>query len=681
MSLFKRDDQPRERSAADRERARQEREARRAAREGRPIPEHLDEPLDIAEPPPPGEPVSYDEPVPVYEEPMAEEPPGEALDPEEGQTLHEASVPEPVVEPVADVVEEPEPAAIEPAPEPVIEEPEPVAAEPELEPEPPVEGQSLHEGSDPGPPLHEGSDPGPVVEPEPEPVAEDPEPEPFLSQHTQAFDPFADDEPAPVPRPEGIDQPTQGFEPLEPAPDAKASADQPTQAFDAFAAEPSPAPAPEPAPERKEWPVIPPKPADPDPTSAAPARPRFDDDDERPAPLRRVSGQARSLPPLPPAPGERKRRFGGGQGGGAGRPAPPRAPKTPNGNGGGHGKRGLVALLALFAVLAVAVWLLVSLFQPFAGGGGDPVTVQVPPNSSASQIADLLEREGVVSSAFFFKVRHRLGGGDLKAGTYRLAEGMAYGDAIDRLEAGPPPPKTVRVTIPEGRARREIAPVVEDAGVPGSYLGASERQEGFNPRRFGAPRNLASLEGFLFPATYELKPGAKAEELVSKQLDAFRENIGQVDLAKAKRRNLTTYDVLIIASMVEREAMIAKERPVIAGVIYNRLRTGMPLGIDATIRYATRNWTSPLRQSELNLDSPYNTRRRTGLPPTPIGNPGLDSIKAAANPTDTDFLFYVVKPNTCGEHAFSETDAEFQRDVEAYNDAREKAGGNSPTTC
>jgi cell division protein YceG involved in septum cleavage len=107
----------------------------------------------------------------------------------------------------------------------------------------------------------------------------------------------------------------------------------------------------------------------------------------------------------------------------------------------------------------------------------------------------------------------------------------------------------------------------------------------------------------------------------------------------------------------------------------------MPLGIDATIRFVTRNWSSPLKQSELDIDSGYNTRKRTGLPPGPIGNPGIASIKAAANPANVDYLFYVVKPGTCGEHAFSETDAEFQRDVQRYNDARDEAGGKSPTTC
>jgi UPF0755 protein len=133
--------------------------------------------------------------------------------------------------------------------------------------------------------------------------------------------------------------------------------------------------------------------------------------------------------------------------------------------------------------------------------------------------------------------------------------------------------------------------------------------------------------------------------------------------------------------MVEREAGVAEDRPLIASVIYNRLRLGIPLGIDATIRFATGNWTEPLKQSELALTSPYNTRANAGLPPGPIGNPGLDSIEAAAHPAKTDYLFFVVKPCGEGEHAFAETDAEFQRYVDEYNAERAAQGGQSPTEC
>jgi UPF0755 protein len=337
----------------------------------------------------------------------------------------------------------------------------------------------------------------------------------------------------------------------------------------------------------------------------------------------------------------------------------------------------VLAVLVLL-ILAALVWFLATLFQPFAGDGGQAVTVRIPPNSTVSDIGSLLERQGVVSRSAFFTLRARLSGDELKAGTYTLKKDMSYGAALAALAGGPATPKTIKVTIPEGRSRREEAPLIQQAGIRGSYLTASERRKGFNARKYGAPRRVRSLEGFLFPATYELKPSATAGQLVDQQLAAFKRTIKTVSMSRARRKNLTTYDVLIIASMVEREAQLPKERPIIAAVIYNRLKQGMPLGIDATIRYATRNWTRPLKQSELAIASPYNTRKRTGLPPTPIGSPGLSSIKAAANPAKVDYLFYVVKPNGNGAHNFSSTDAQFQRDVAAYNRERAKRGGKSP---
>jgi uncharacterized YceG family protein len=152
-------------------------------------------------------------------------------------------------------------------------------------------------------------------------------------------------------------------------------------------------------------------------------------------------------------------------------------------------------------------------------------------------------------------------------------------------------------------------------------------------------------------------------------------------MSYARRKNLTVYDVATIASMVERETRLARERPLVAAVIYNRLHARQPLGIDATIRFATGNWTRPLTNSDLALNSPYNTRRRAGLPPTPIGNPGLASLQAAAHPARVSYMYYVVKPGTCGEHAFSTTAAQFARDQARYNAARQAAGGNSPTRC
>jgi UPF0755 protein len=230
-----------------------------------------------------------------------------------------------------------------------------------------------------------------------------------------------------------------------------------------------------------------------------------------------------------------------------------------------------------------------------------------------------------------------------------------------------PPPvvlKTITVTIPEGYSRAQTARLAREEGLAGSYMKASQGHE-----------------GFLFPDTFELEKGAQAADLVQLQLQDFKRRIAAVDMRYARSKNLTTRDVVTIASMVEREAQLEKERPLIAAVIYNRLHEGMPLGIDATIRFATGNYEKPLTESELAVDSPYNTRLNAGLPPGPIGSPGLASIEAAAHPAKVDYLFYVVKPGACGEHSFSSTEAQFEADVARYNEAREAAGGESPDTC
>ena len=358
------------------------------------------------------------------------------------------------------------------------------------------------------------------------------------------------------------------------------------------------------------------------------------------------------------------------------------------GRGPGHrrttrGRRGpgrLIALGVLALILLGIGWFLVSLYQPFTGDGdGAPVRVTIPQGASLSQIADRLEQNGVIDDAGFFQLRARLGGhsGDLRPGSYELRKDMSFAAALDALQVGVPP-NVVQVSIPEGLSRKEIAPLT--GGLRGKYVRATRRARSLNPRDYGA-KGATSLEGFLFPATYELKKGQTVARLRDQQLAHFKSNFDKVDLSYAKRKNLSAYDVLIIASLVEREAMLAKERPIIASVIYNRLRDDIRLDIDATTRFAVGNWKRPLRESELQNQSPYNTRVHPGLPPGPIGNPGLASLKAAARPAKTGFIFYVVKPGTCGEHNFAKTDAEFQGYVNEYNRARDENGGKSPTTC
>jgi UPF0755 protein len=229
------------------------------------------------------------------------------------------------------------------------------------------------------------------------------------------------------------------------------------------------------------------------------------------------------------------------------------------------------------------------------------------------------------------------------------------------------PPKPFRIIFPEGFTRADMSARVN------SVAEIAERERGRTPRlnekaylaatageRFVAGFGRRPLEGFLFPATYQFTARTTSAQLVAAQLRAFRRNWRTINLAYAHSKNLTPYDVLIIASMVEKEAVAPDERPKIARVIYNRLHARMALGIDATVRYGFHvPGTESLRESQLNdASNPYNTRKRVGLTPTPIANPGLASIQAAAHPVAGDWLYFVRKPDRV-HHFFTDSEQAF----------------------
>jgi len=240
----------------------------------------------------------------------------------------------------------------------------------------------------------------------------------------------------------------------------------------------------------------------------------------------------------------------------------------------------------------------------------------------------------------------------------------------------PAAPVTLRIIFPEGFTRREMAARVD------AVRAIAIRKRGVTPRltssayravtaRVFAPIGFRKdakrhIEGFLFPATYEFTPQTTAKQLVAEQLAVFNRRFATVNLRYARSKNLTAYDVLIIASMIEKEAVVPAERRLIAAVIYNRLHARMPLGIDATIRYGLNiPGTKSLTKAALASSSPYNTRRFPGLPPTPIANPGIASIRAAAHPARVRYLYFVRKPDK-KHHFFTADENEFLRKVCEY---------------
>ena len=230
-------------------------------------------------------------------------------------------------------------------------------------------------------------------------------------------------------------------------------------------------------------------------------------------------------------------------------------------------------------------------------------------------------------------------------------------------------PKPFHIVFPEGftvkemtrriaavdkiaERERDVKPRLSARGYRAAVLHAA------GPPCFHRPRR--AIEGLLFPATYEFFAKTTTRELVQQQFDAFCANWQRVDLTYAHSRNLTPYDVLIIASMVEKETLSPDERPLVAAVIYNRLHKRMPLGIDATLRYGLNiPPTQSITASELNSNSPYNTRNRLGLPPTPVANPGLASMQAAAHPAHVNYIYFVRKPDK-KHHFFTASFQAFQ---------------------
>ena len=236
---------------------------------------------------------------------------------------------------------------------------------------------------------------------------------------------------------------------------------------------------------------------------------------------------------------------------------------------------------------------------------------------------------------------------------------------------GPPPKPVLHIVFPEGFTIDEMAQRVKAVNRiaekkrkimpklnPRQYarIGDSKSKP---PQGFEHKGRVASLEGFLFPATYEFTEDTTTRALIAEQEDAFIRAWSQLDLRYAKSKNLTSYDVLIIASMIEKEVQVPKERALVSAVIYNRLHAGMALQIDATLRYGLHIApTEPIHVSDLESDTPYNTRKFLGLTPTPIANPGLASLQAAAHPAKVDYLYYIRKPD-CKSHFFTASEAKF----------------------
>lgn len=317
----------------------------------------------------------------------------------------------------------------------------------------------------------------------------------------------------------------------------------------------------------------------------------------------------------------------------------------------------------LFAVLACACMIAVLFFVSCGGAKKEgQVTIRIAPGTSTSEIARMLAGEEVIDSEkdFTNKANETGIGEKLKAGVYSFERGEPMESILEKLEKGIQAPEAV-LTVPEGYSIADIARLLSfrTAITEKEYLQAVKT----NGRRLplSGASQAEDLEGFLFPNTYDLNEDITANTLVDRQLEAFGEKTSGLDWGKAEGLGLGEYQLLIVASLVEREARVPEERPKVAAVIYNRLSAGMKLEVDATVQYAIGYWKLELTQPDLETDSPYNTRLYKGLPPGPICNPGIESIKAAMEPAPVDYIYYVATGDEEGHHFFTSSYDEFLR--------------------
>lgn len=325
---------------------------------------------------------------------------------------------------------------------------------------------------------------------------------------------------------------------------------------------------------------------------------------------------------------------------------------------------GLVAFLAVGAASAYVYLSSIGFVGTSSPGG--VVEVVIPEGSSSDHIAALLEERGVIKDAFGFRLAAYLDDRvrDIQAGRYELPTGLSARDALDALLGAGPILDFVMVTFPEGSWLTDFARILDER----THISGDEFLElttSGQMRSRVRPEEVDTMEGLLFPSTYQVVEEDTAASVARRLARELEEQLGEVDLSAAEAAGFTAYEVVSIASMIESEAALNEERPMIARVIYNRLTEGVPLGIDATVLYALGEHKEVLTASDLRVDSPYNTRIVAGLPPTPIGAPGRASLEAAAAPAEGDWLYYVLA-DCDGHHAFSSSYEDFLDHKAAY---------------
>jgi UPF0755 protein len=291
------------------------------------------------------------------------------------------------------------------------------------------------------------------------------------------------------------------------------------------------------------------------------------------------------------------------------------------------------------------------LLEPVSSKAIADEIIEIESGSSLEKVTNQLDEKGLIKDPLAFKVYLRIRGlaTKIQAGYYKLSSNMSAIEIADKLVKGKA--ATYKVTLPEGITIEELGDLLAQRGLNKERFLSLAKDKEFN--LFSTPSTVKyNLEGFLFPETYQIPYGADEEEIIDIMLAEFKRRVKALE-EEIEKSEYSLYEIITIASLIQAEAQIEDEAPIIASVIYNRLNRGMKLQLDATVQYSLPERKSRLLYSDLKVDSEYNTYQNSGLPPGPINNPGIDMIKAALNPETTDYLYYVVTEK--GRHTFTKS--------------------------
>ncbi len=339
----------------------------------------------------------------------------------------------------------------------------------------------------------------------------------------------------------------------------------------------------------------------------------------------------------------------------------------------------------ILAILLIVVFMVAFVFiqtGPYDNNNSDDIVIEIPTGSTLGQVADILKENKLIKNKTLFKLYVRLSDNTskLKSGKFLFNQTFSNDKIMKNLVTGKIYNEGIKITIPEGSTSNEIIDLLVK-----NKLGKKEIYKELinNPKEFVGEfkflneEKITSLEGFLYPSTYYFKDDENETEILKDMLSTFNSKYNEKLQNKQKELKISLWEVVNLASIVEKEAVLDEDRPLIASVFYNRLDIGMPLQSDATIQYAFDKRKKSITYDDLKIDSPYNSYMNQGLPPTPIANPGIASIEAVLYPAKSDYLYFVATID--GGNNYSKTYEEHVRNVEQYRKDREKRNNSYST--